>query len=137
MLKTTIRIIGILGFLFATSAIADIRKEIDGNDVLYHIDIKKHEYIQVMVENTDLSLILKDLEDHRCPKNAVCYSDENNLWDGGIELKLDIIQFFDVQTIVVMYLDKPHRLPLIDHDIIITEITNENDQYHVSLKISK
>jgi hypothetical protein len=121
-----------LGSLSVQAESFDVQKEIKNGSIIYHVDMEKDE--KVLIQDVDLMLTINKIEDHSCPKGAMCIM--NGLWEGGIEVEMEVLEGYEMKKLSHMYQEnKENKLQLSDKDLEITKIKKTNNQYHLTLQL--
>jgi hypothetical protein len=121
----------------------DVQKEVKQNQILYHVDMTDGE--KVLIQDSDITLTINSIVDHRCPKGAMCILatqyDENGaigLWEGGVEVDMDVLQGFEMQNVSIMYQENKHnKVQLADHEIEIARVQKDFNQYHLTIQLDR
>lgn len=125
-----------VGIIIAISSIAsaanndgfDVQKEIKQNEVIYHVNMGGNERVQI--GDSNLVLILTELEDLRCPVGLSCW------WEGGIVLHMTSIKDGQITETILIYQDQPTSLKLSNRIVTIADIVCNNGSYQIVLKMA-
>jgi hypothetical protein len=145
-MKIVAKLLSAIAIITATATHAEsfnVQKEVKKNQILYHVDMTDGE--KVLIQDSDITLTINSIVDHRCPKGAMCILatqyDENGaigLWEGGVEVDMDVLQGFEMQNVALMYQEnKRNRVQLTDHEIEIARVQKDSNQYHLTIQLDR
>jgi len=109
-----------------------VTKDVFDGRVTYRVEKQKDEVVNINGEN--FRVILKDINDFRCPPNVMCFN-ADALWEGAITVDMDISQNDFNQITTVWYRDEqPTVIKLPHHKLIFSNIIKyDNDKYQITL----
>jgi len=124
------------GLLISQSLFAanlDVTKDILGGRVTYRVDKQKNETTQI--DGEGFSIVLKDVNDYRCPQHMACFDRLDNLWEGAISVSVEVTQNnINEASIVVYQDDRPAVIELLQHKLIISNIIKyAEDNFQITL----
>lgn len=123
----------LIGLLFSQSIIADVIR-IDNGSQTYRVDKQQSE--QVIIQEENYSITIKEINDTRCPPGMVCFSD--HLWEGDVtvDLEVSLHNGYNEAMTVIYRDDSPAIINIQEYRFIITNIVKlKNDKYKIILLV--